>query len=120
MLMTLLLIGFAPVGWLFSQSTASIVWMGVLHLLFWFIATAFGLRFLQSGFALTQARSLAGVRTWVIIFVLVVVQMTTALRPLIGTAETLMPTEKKFFLTHWADCLRGGADSVAANRDIGR
>ena len=87
MLMTLLLIGFAPVAWLFSQSTASIVWMGVLHLLFWFIATAFGLRFLQSGFALTQARSLAGMRTWVIIFVLVVVQMTTALRPLVGTAQ---------------------------------
>jgi hypothetical protein len=121
MLMTLLLIGFAPVAWLFSQSTASIVWMGVLHLLFWFIATAFGLRFLQSGFALTQARSLAGMRTWVIIFVLVVVQLTTALRPLIGTAETLMPTEKMFFLTHWADCLRhGGGSGDAANRDIGR
>lgn len=111
MLMTLLLIGFAPVAWLFSQSTASLVWMGVLHLLFWFIATAFGLRFLQSGFALTRARSLAGMRTWVIIFVLVVVQLTTALRPLIGTAETLMPTEKKFFLAHWAECLRHSAEN---------
>jgi hypothetical protein len=109
MLMTLLLIGFAPVAWLFSQSTASIVWMGVLHLLFWFVAMAFGLRFLQSGFALTRARSLAGLRTWVIIFVLVVVQMTTALRPLVGTAPTILPTQKKFFLTHWADCLHEGA-----------
>ena len=120
MLMTLLLIGFAPVAWLFSQSTASLVWMGVLHLLFWLIATAFGLRFLQSGFALTRARSLAGMRTWVIIFILVVVQMTTALRPLIGTAETLMPTEKKFFLAHWADCLRDGAGKEPAPADIGR
>src|SRR5262252_5784881 len=34
MLMTILLIGFAPVAWLFSQSTESVVWMGVLHFVF--------------------------------------------------------------------------------------
>src|SRR5215468_3394441 len=34
MLMTILLIGFAPVAWLFSQSTESVIWMGVLHLTF--------------------------------------------------------------------------------------
>jgi hypothetical protein len=28
LLMTILLVGFAPVGWLFSQSTESVVWMG--------------------------------------------------------------------------------------------
>jgi len=55
-------------------------------------------------------------RTWVIIFVLVVVQMTTALRPLIGTAETLMPTEKKCFITHWADCLRQDANATNPER----
>src|SRR6266478_5003313 len=32
LLMTMLLIGFAPVAWLFSESTNSITWMGVLHL----------------------------------------------------------------------------------------
>src|SRR5262245_58266586 len=56
MLMTILLIGFAPVAWLFSQSTESVVWMGILHLLFWFIATFFGLRFLESGFSHSKAR----------------------------------------------------------------
>jgi len=39
MLMTILLIGFAPVAWIFSQSTESLAWMGALHLIFWFIAT---------------------------------------------------------------------------------
>ncbi len=39
MLMTILLIGFAPVAWIFSQSTESLAWMGTLHLIFWFIAT---------------------------------------------------------------------------------
>src|SRR5438034_8693738 len=85
-LMTILLIGFAPVAWLFSQSTGSLAWMGALHLIFWGIATVFGLRFLNAGFSHTQARSNAGFNTWVVIFVLVVLQMTTALRPIVGTA----------------------------------
>ncbi len=105
MLMTILLIGFAPVAWLFSQSTDSVNWMGVLHLLFWFIATYFGLRFLDRGFSHSQARSRAGLNTWILIFMLVVVQMTTALRPLIGTADTLLPKDKKFFVTYWGERL---------------
>ncbi len=109
MLMSILLIGFAPVAWLFSQSTQSITWMGTLHLIFWLIATIFGLRFLQAGFSHSKARSVSGLNTWIIIFVLVVVQMTTALRPIIGTAPTLLPTEKKFFLSYWADCLSSPA-----------
>lgn len=109
MLMSLLLVGFAPVAWLFSQSTDSIVWMGVLHLLFWFIAVFFGLRFLEAGFSHTQARSSAGLNTWIIIFVLVAIQMTTALRPIIGTSKSFLPMEKKFFVSHWGDNLEKAA-----------
>ena len=106
MLMTILLIGFAPVAWLFSQSTNHLAWMGALHLIFWGIATLFGLRFLETGFSHSRARSNAGLNTWSVIFVLVVLQMTTALRPIVGTADTLMPTEKKFFLSHWGDSMK--------------
>lgn len=105
MLMSILLIGFAPVAWLFSQSTQSLAWMGTLHILFWLISTFFGLRFLQTGFSHSQARSKAGLYTWIIIFVLVALQMTTALRPILGKADTFLPTEKKFFVAHWAECL---------------
>ncbi len=105
-LMTVLLIGFAPVAWLFSQSTNSLNLMGTLHLIFWAIATAFGLRFLEAGFSHSKARSNVGLNTWIIIFVLVVLQMTTALRPIVGTASTFFPTEKKFFLTHWSECMK--------------
>lgn len=105
LMMTLLLIGFAPVAWLFSQSTQSVVWMGVLHLMFWFVAACFGFRFLQAGFAHTRARSAAGLMVWSVIFTMVMLQMTTALRPLVGTSETLLPKEKKFFLMHWGDSL---------------
>ena len=105
MLMTILLIGFAPVAWIFSQSTESLAWMGALHLIFWLVATIFGLRFFEAGFSHSNARSHAGLYTWIVIFLLVAVQMTTALRPILGTAETFFPTEKKSFLEHWGDCL---------------
>jgi hypothetical protein len=117
MLMTLLLVGFAPVAWLFSQSTNSIVWMGVLHLIFWFIAAFFGLRFLEAGFSHTKARSSAGLNTWIIIFILVVIQMTTALRPIIGTSKTFLPTDKKFFVTHWGENLNASANGTTKSVD---
>jgi len=113
MLMTILLIGFAPVAWLFSQSTQSLPWMGLLHLLFWLIATIFGVRFLSSAFAHSNARSSAGLNTWVVIFMLVALQMSTALRPIIGLSETFLPEEKKFFVSHWFDCI----DKSDANRN---
>jgi len=106
MLMTLLLIGFAPVAWLFSQSTESPNLMGTLHLIFWGIATAFGLRFLQAGFSHAKASSNAGLFTWIVIFVLVALQMTTALRPILGTSDRFLPDKKEFFLLHWNDCLK--------------
>jgi len=103
LLMTLLLTGFAPVAWVFSQSTNSIVGMGFLHLMFGLVALVFGMRFLSQGFTWLETPSGAGIKVWMIMFTLVVVQMTTALRPIIGTADTFLPTEKKFFLVHWAD-----------------
>ena len=108
-LLTVLLIGFAPVAWVFSQSTESLVAMGVLHFLFFFVALFFGLRFFVAGFAHFNARSAAGIYLWVIVFLLVALQMSTALRPLIGTGETFFPTKKKFFLTHWGEHLNGSS-----------
>jgi hypothetical protein len=113
MLMTLLLIGFAPVAWIFSQSTESIVAMGALHLAFWFVSAYFGLRFLNAGFGVRPEGSGGGIKIWMVIFILVMVQMTTAVRPLIGTADTFLPTEKKFFVTHWVDSMRQSFDAKA-------
>lgn len=110
--MTILLIGFAPVAWLFSQSTDSLAWMGGFHLFFWFVAALFGLRFLDAGVAHAKARSRAGLFAWMVIFLLVALQMTTALRPILGKANTFLPTTKKFFLVHWGDCLNAETSGV--------
>ncbi len=107
-LMTVLLIGFAPVAWVFSQSTKSLAAMGALHLGFWLVATFFGLRFLHAGFVQTNAKSTSGLNLWIIIFLLVALQMTTALRPIIGTSRTFLPDtkDKQFFITHWVQSLK--------------
>ena len=122
MLMTILLIGFAPVAWIFSQSTESVVAMGALHLAFLLVATYFGLRFLYAGFSAHEDGSGGGIKVWVAIFLLVMLQMTTALRPWIGKADTFLPAEKKFFVGHWLDCIEqrndsGQRQSNAASRE---
>jgi hypothetical protein len=111
-LTTILLIGFAPVAWVFSQSTSSVAAMGALHLAFWIVATFFGWRFLRNGFAHLSAKSNGALHVWIWIFVLVCVQMTTALRPIVGTSETFLPKEKKFFMNHWTDTLKETSEGV--------
>ena len=104
-----LLLGFAPVAWVFSQSTESVAFIGTLHLVFWLIATGFGLRLLGH---LTKVLSVADrthLKVWSAIFILVCLQMTTALRPIIGTSDHWLPAEKKFFLAHWAENLTSEA-----------
>jgi hypothetical protein len=117
-LMTVLLIGFAPVAWVFSQSTESVAAMGALHLVFGAIAAYFGLRFLSAAFRHVNARSGSGLKVWMLIYILVLLQMTTALRPIVGKAEgTFLPPTKKFFLSHWSDCLKNSARATPAQAE---
>jgi hypothetical protein len=100
-LSSILLIGFAPVAWIFSQSTDSIAFMGALHLLFWVIGIRFGLRLIDAMGRFLGAQSKGHLRIWSVIFILVCFQMTTTLRPIIAPSKRFLPTEKKFFLAHW-------------------
>src|ERR1043166_7669528 len=99
-----LLVGFAPIAWLFSESTHSEAFIGALHLLFWGIGICFGLRLLFDGLTYLNANEAGHLNVWAFLFILVCLQMTTTLRPIVGTADTFLPTEKKFFLVHWWNC----------------
>jgi hypothetical protein len=101
-LIGLLLLGFAPVVWVFSASTESISFMGFLALAFWLIALLFGARLLLSMSGLLGMQTRSYLILWLGIFLVVTLQMSTSLRPIIGTADTFLPTEKRFFLEHWA------------------
>jgi hypothetical protein len=107
-LSTILLIGFAPVAWVFSQSTKSVTTMGLLHLIFCLIAAGFGLSFLFRGFRHLGSHSTSALLIWSIIFLLVCLQMTTTLRPIIGKGPEFLPglKEKQFFLEHWGNCMK--------------
>jgi len=99
---SLLLVGFAPVVWLFSTSSNSLVFFGILSLFVWLVCLIFGLRIISRG-----ARSMGGgqgghLTVWVIIFMLVTLQMTTTLRPILGTSDKFINLEEKhFFLGYW-------------------
>jgi hypothetical protein len=38
-----------------------------------------------------------------VMLILVSLQMSTALRPLLGKSDSPFPKDKKFFITHWAE-----------------
>ena len=100
----LLLIGFAPVVWLFSVSSTSTTFLGFLLIVLWVICACFGLSLVfRSGHALgmTNAGHFA---VWGLIFLLVTLQMTTTLRPIVGSEEEVFNfKKKKFFLTYWSE-----------------
>lgn len=110
-LSALLLIGFAPVAWIFSQSTDSVAFMGGLHIILWAIGIGFGLRLIKMMGRLLSGSARSQMNLWKLIFILVCLQMTTTLRPIVGTSVHFLPGEKKFFLAYWLETL------LAANQN---
>lgn len=100
-----LFVGFMPVGWLFSQATEQIVFMGVIYLIIWGIGLSFGLRLLKKSFDFLNKKNMGYLQLWMVIFILVLLQMSTTLRPIIGSADTAFTAEKQFFLGHWGECM---------------
>lgn len=107
-LTSLLLLSFAPIVWLFSQSTNEMAFVGPMNLFVWLIALYFGLGLIKNGAAVLGAKHAGYLRVWMAIFVLVLMQMSTSLRPIIGTSDQQFTTEKLFFLQHWFDTLDHG------------
>jgi len=101
----LLLLGFAPAVWIFAESTDSFGFMGTLAIGSWIIALWFSLRFLNAVVRATGGGQKAPMIIWGGIFLLVGLQMTTSLRPILGRSDTLLTNEKKFFFQHWAETM---------------
>ncbi len=111
----LLLLGFAPALWIFAQGTASFGFMGFLAIASWLVALAFSYRFLRMALRETGATQNAPLLIWVSIFLLVTLQLTTSLRPILGRSDKFLTTEKKFFLQHWADTM---GESLIENTSV--
>ena len=115
-MIALLLLGFTPVVWIFSQSTNSLVFMGVLALLFWTIAAWFGLGLISKTAETLGVKNRSHITVWMGIFILVALQMSTSLRPIIGTSDELLTNEKKFFLTHWSEQFQNEARTTLSRQ----
>ena len=99
----LLLLGFAPALWIFSQGTASFGFMGFLALASWLIALVFAFRFLRTALRETGANQNGPLLIWFTIFLFVTLQLSTSLRPILGQSDKFLTTDKKFFLHHWIE-----------------
>lgn len=100
-LLVVLMAGFAPVAWIFTQSTHSADFMGGLHLLLWMISCVFALRRLGGWLSELNGRSMQALPVWCIIFMVVCLQMTTTLRPLMGPFTGWKFAPRAFFLQAW-------------------
>ena len=56
-------------------------------------------------------------RIWIGIFLLVTLQMSTSLRPLIGRSDSLFTSEKLFFLEHWGDSFTANTERRTPVKD---
>jgi hypothetical protein len=111
-LTSLLLVGFAPIAWLFGVSTSNLQFMILLHLAVWAIGAAYGLRLL----GLSVSGGFVGnkiIVLWTCVFLLVTAQMLTYFRPLIVPAAdgAFRAQEKQFFFEHFVTSMQAAPDS---------
>jgi hypothetical protein len=110
----LLLLGFAPAIWIFAQGTSSFGFMGALAVGAWLIALVFAFRFIRTVLHEHGGTQKSPMRIWCVIFLLVTLQLTTSLRPILGQSDKLLTSEKKFFLAHWSETF---AESLPTQTD---
>lgn len=101
----LLLLGCSPAIWIFAESTNSFGFMGMLALAAWGISIMFAFKFLHSVVLTAGGTQKGPLVIWSGIFLLVTLQMTTSLRPILGRSDDFLTSEKKFFLQHWSDTM---------------
>jgi hypothetical protein len=113
-----LLVSFAPIAWVFSQSTESVAFISCLHLALWGVGFYFGLRLVLLGARFLGVVDRGYVLLWMALVTLVSLQMMTTLRPIVGRSERLLPAEKKFFLNHWLELFAEPAQAPRQEREI--
>jgi hypothetical protein len=99
----LILVGLAPVAWLFAVSTESMPFVVMLTFFFWFVSLCFASKYMTKLKANALFERQGGINVWFVILMLVTLQMTTCMRPLLEKPEKGWWTaEKQFFLSHFS------------------
>jgi hypothetical protein len=102
----LILVGLAPVAWLFAVSTKSLSFVTLLAFLIWLVAIGFAGRYVDKLGVHPLLQRQAGIKLWFLILILVTLQMATCMRPMLTKPDARWWTgEKQFFLAHFASTL---------------
>ena len=106
-MVSLILVGLAPVAWLFAVSTASRAFITLLAFLLWLVAVGFAGRFVEKLRSVPALQRQAGLKLWFAILLLVTLQMATCMRPLLSAPgeRGWWTSEKLFFLSHFSQTL---------------
>jgi hypothetical protein len=117
-LTSMLLVGFAPVAWLFGVSTTNVQFMVVLHIGVCGIGVGYGLRLLGASVPNGYAGNKVLV-VWTAIFLMVCAQMLTHFRPLLTVSAdgAFREDRKQFFFEHLIESMTGRAPTAVADRD---
>lgn len=98
----LILVGLAPVAWLFSVSTESVPFVTFLVTCLWCVAVLFATRFIAKLQEHALFKKAGGIKIWLFILILVTLQMATCLRPMLAAPKNGWWTGGKlFFLSHF-------------------
>lgn len=102
----LILVGLAPVAWLFAVSTENLAFVTLLTFLIWLVSIGFAARYVEKLKTHPFFQRQAGIKLWFVILIVVTLQMTTCMRPML-TAPTdgWWTSEKQFFLSHFESAL---------------
>lgn len=97
------MVGLAPVVWLFSVSSRSLLAVVTVHFAVWLVSIGLAGRFL--GASLARAGSRAMLVPWLLLLALSAFQLTTNLRPVLWyrEGEPIVTGEKRFFVEHLAE-----------------
>ena len=97
-----LLLALVPVAWLFSVSSRFLGFVVASHLALWLAAVLSGRRYLRRPLGPAAHRPLG---LWLLLFLLVSLQMTTHLRPVLAwvPGKSLFSGRRLFFIEHFGE-----------------
>ena len=99
--LVILLVGFAPIAFVFTYSVQTEAFMGVLHLLIWLVALKFAMNFVALAMRQYAMKDSVSIKIWCAVFVITLFQMSTTLRPIVGQSDQFLTPERVFFVEHW-------------------
>jgi hypothetical protein len=107
------LVGFAPLAWLFGMSTGSVRFMALFHVAVWCSAFACGGRLLLE-ILCDGRRERNGAIAWAVITLIVCAQSTTFWRPMLGVTLTkdFREHDRAFFFQHFCSTIVGASSPV--------